>query len=66
MQNDGLKLAIERAGSKARLGQALGITGQAISQWKMIPAEWLIKIESVTGVPRRKLRPDLYGPREML
>jgi hypothetical protein len=40
-----------------------GIRHQAVSQWRHIPAERIIEIETVTGVPREKLRPELYAPR---
>lgn len=35
------------------------ITSQAISQWKQVPAERVIDVESVTGISRAELRPDL-------
>lgn len=38
----------------------LQITQSAISQWDQIPAERVLKIEQITGIPRGKLRPDLY------
>jgi len=37
-----------------------GITPQAIAQWKHVPAERVLRVEKVTGVPRHRLRPDLY------
>lgn len=42
------------------LAGALGISYQAIQQWKKIPAERLVDIEKATGIPREELRPDLY------
>lgn len=36
------------------------ITPQAVAQWKQVPAERVLKVERVTGVPRHRLRPDLY------
>ena len=35
------------------------ITGQAISQWKQVPHERVIDVETATGIPRDELRPDL-------
>lgn len=58
--NEGLKQAIERAGGTRKLAKMLGITRQAIEKWTSIPARHIIVIERLTGVPREKLRPDLY------
>lgn len=57
--------AIEIAGGVRALARSLGITHQAIKRWHKVPADRLVDIERVTGVDRRKLRPDLYqGMRE--
>lgn len=57
---DGVELAVQAAGSMHELGRRLGIAWQSVQQWKQIPANRLIEIERVTGVPRERLRPDLY------
>lgn len=57
-----LSLAKERAGGTAKLAEKLGITSQAISQWRRIPVERVLEIETATGVPRSVLRPDIYPP----
>lgn len=57
---DILQLAIKKAGGMRALGRALGINYQAIQSWNKIPAERIVDIERVTGVPREQLRPDLY------
>ena len=60
----GLRLAIEAAGSTRKLGKKLGISGQSVHEWKQVPADRIIAVEKVTGVPRERLRPDLYRIRE--
>jgi DNA-binding transcriptional regulator YdaS (Cro superfamily) len=55
-----LKTTIEEAGSMRALGHLIGVSQQAISQWDRIPAKHIVEIERTTGVPRNKLRPDLY------
>jgi DNA-binding transcriptional regulator YdaS (Cro superfamily) len=58
--------ALERAkkalGPAARLAEALGITEQALSQWREVPPLRVLDVERATGVPRHELRPDLYPP----
>jgi DNA-binding transcriptional regulator YdaS (Cro superfamily) len=59
----GLSDAIEAAGGLNKLARRLRISRQAVLAWKdrcRIPAERLIEIESITGVPRERLRPELY------
>ncbi len=58
--NQALAKAIASAGSTVKLSKILGVTSQAISQWKRIPAERVLDIERATGVSRHELRPDIY------
>lgn len=44
----------------SELARRLGITVQSIQQWRRIPAERVVAVERVTGVPRHELRPDLF------
>ncbi len=45
-----------------RLAKFLGITPGAVSQWKRVPPEHVIRVEQATQaqVTRYDLRPDLY------
>jgi DNA-binding transcriptional regulator YdaS (Cro superfamily) len=59
----GLERAIESAGGVTALSDLLKCHQTVVSQWKrrkQIPAEWVLTIEGVTGVPSYELRPDLY------
>jgi DNA-binding transcriptional regulator YdaS (Cro superfamily) len=60
LMDDELKAAIKAAGGLRSLARLLGITHQAILQWEKVPAERILKIESITGVLRERLRGDLY------
>lgn len=56
----GLEAAIRAAGGVGALARALGISQPSVSNWSRIPAERVLAVESLTGVPRTALRPDLY------
>lgn len=60
-QDDGLVQAIAAAGSVTALAEGLGLTVQAVSQWKRVPPTQCPDVERLTGVPRDVLRPDIYG-----
>lgn len=62
MSEDALKTAILAAGGPVALSKALGISSQAIAQWRQAPASRVLAIEGVTGVSRHILRPDIFGP----
>lgn len=55
---------LRRSFNRAEVAKALGITTQAISQWKKVPAERVIDVSQATGIPVEKLRPDLFVRRE--
>lgn len=54
----------EQRGLRLKVARALKITHGAVSQWKRVPAERVIVVEALTGIPRERLRPDLYPPNE--
>jgi DNA-binding transcriptional regulator YdaS (Cro superfamily) len=67
---EGLRAAIEAAGGQAALARTLAErTGEPVRQghiwaWlnrsRRVPAEMVLHIEAVTGVPKHRLRMDLY------
>ena len=59
-----LKRALKEAGGLSALAARLGITPQAVSQWRRVPAARVIAVEQATAgvVARSQLRPDLYPP----
>jgi DNA-binding transcriptional regulator YdaS (Cro superfamily) len=57
----GLSKAIKKAGGINALARKLGISGQAVQQWRRVPADRVKEIERLTGVARAQLRPDLFA-----
>jgi len=53
----------QKVGGFAALARELGISRQAVDQWKRIPAHRVIEIEKLSRISRHELRPDLH-PRE--
>lgn len=60
MKDHGLQRAIEAAGGVGALARALGIAQPSVSNWRRVPSERVLAVESLTGVQRQVLRPDLY------
>jgi DNA-binding transcriptional regulator YdaS (Cro superfamily) len=56
----GLRAAIKAMGSMTDLAEAIGVAPQAIAQWRIVPVERMEAVEDATGVPRHRLRPDIY------
>jgi len=65
MRDHGLEEAIRAAGGVSELARQLGISQPSVSNWTRIPAERVVTIESLTGVPRTILRPDLYAAQDL-
>ena len=61
MREGGLEDAIRAAGGIGALARRLGISQPSVSNWQRVPAERVLAVEALTGVPRASLRPDLYG-----
>lgn len=53
-----------RTVTETDLAKALGVTPGAVWQWsqKRVPAERVLEVERITGIPRHEMRPDLYPP----
>lgn len=42
------------------LAKRLGISHAAVSKWEIVPADRVVDVSRLTGVSRKKLRPDLF------
>jgi len=60
-----LEQCFEVCGGASKLADKLGITRQAIDQWRQrgVPAERVVALEAAVAgaVSRRELRPDLFS-----
>jgi TorA maturation chaperone TorD len=65
MRDQGLEHVIQTVGGIRGLSRLLGISQPAVSNWKRVPADRILQVESVTGVSRSVIRPDLYGTAPM-
>lgn len=63
MKDNAAVRAAAAAGGQSALARELGCTPQAVQRMcatGRIPAERVLRIEQVSGIPRHELRPDLY------
>lgn len=59
---EGLDAAIAAAGGMEGFQKALGVARRTVFLWKQngVPAERVPEVEAATGIPRHRLRPDLW------
>lgn len=65
MRDMGLSEAIHAVGGVSELARRIGISQPAVTNWGRVPAERVLAVEAVSGVPRVRLRPDLYREQPM-
>lgn len=55
-------------GKQARFADAIGTSQQNVSNWvrkrQPLPAEYVLRAEAATQIPRHVWRPDIYPPAE--
>ncbi len=56
--------AIATAGDVAALASLLGVKASVVSSWRSVPPNQVLAVEAATGIPRTRLRPDLYPSEE--
>jgi post-segregation antitoxin (ccd killing protein) len=63
MDTTALAEAIAAAGGVSRLAERLGLAHPSVARWQRtgrVPADRVAAVEAATGVPRHRLRPDLF------
>lgn len=64
LATEALEEAAIRAGGITRLARSLGLSHVSVLRWRkrgQLPADRVLEVEALTGVPRDRLRPDLYA-----
>lgn len=56
-----LEAALSQRLATKRVAEALGITSQAVSRWRRVPADKVTLVARITGISAQRLRPDLYA-----
>ena len=57
-----IKEIAKEAGGVVALSLALGLSRGAVSQWERVPLERVNNVARLTGIPRERLRSDIFGP----
>ena len=55
---------LEERGNQTKIASELRITPQAVQFWlasKKVPAERIVEVERISGIPRAEIRPDIFG-----
>lgn len=60
MLHNGMDKIRAQRGLMAKIARELGVTRAAVNKWTAIPAERVVEVERITGIPREELLPDLY------
>ncbi len=60
MMTPGLERIRKTYGLARQIAKGCGISEPAISKWRRVPADRVLTVERLTGIPRGELRPDLY------
>lgn len=58
--NDGMTILRSQRGLLSKVASDLNLTRAAVGKWERVPAERVVEVERITGIPREQLRPDLY------
>lgn len=61
---EAVRIAVKAAGGAVVVGREFGISGQAVSQWSIAPANRAKRLAEMSGgaVTDLQLRPDIFGP----
>lgn len=58
--DEALRRALEKAGTRQKLGADLSVTRQMVHRWDKIPARLAPIVETLYGIPREITAPEFY------
>tara|TARA_R100000306_G_C4273652_1_gene91419 strand:- start:27 stop:233 length:207 start_codon:yes stop_codon:yes gene_type:complete len=58
-KQNGLRLAIKKAGSQSELARRIGVVPAAVQKWTEVPERRILDVFRATGIKPAVLRPDL-------
>lgn len=64
MDKETKRLIIGKVGSIKNLAETLGVNVATVYGWKRIPMERAAQISARWGIPKHKLRPDIWRPKK--
>ena len=60
----GIEKAVLKVGGQTELARRIGVSQARVWNWinrdRDVPAEMVLRIEKASGVPRQRIRPDIY------
>lgn len=56
-----VKMAAKRVNGPSALARELGISYQALWRWTRVPIDHVPAISKLSGISRKRLRPDIYS-----
>jgi DNA-binding transcriptional regulator YdaS (Cro superfamily) len=62
MSDEAISRIRAKRGLPSLIARELNLTRAAVVKWAKVPAERLVEIERITGIPRHELRPDICPP----
>ena len=60
MDKSSLTEIIKRAGGRRAIARALGMTEQAVGQWRQVPPRWAVDVAAMAGMSPTEIRPDVF------
>lgn len=55
-----MRNAVKKVGT-GKIAEIVGVTSQAVSQWKRVPYRHVKKVSKASGIPVEELAPDLFS-----